>query len=457
MNTPRIFPSTSSAFSFLVLVLAGRFGKSKARTFRFGEFFVASLLFATISLATLRAEAPRSDVNPALLYFQAFLVAPDMPETDLDYLANNNLWIHPLPKKFGELIARYDSEFKLLRQAILSNGLCDWGIDFSPGPATLLPHLARCKAAMIGARYRVAWHLQNQQQAEARDDLVAAFTLARNIGRDGTLISVLVQIAAENIGCNIIAENFGKFDPETLQQLVQGIDAAPARVTVAASVGFEKITFHDWLVRKILTLQKNNPGDDAKVMSAVHELVSGFDDVEHKEPDGAQSTVWEQLIRAGGNNSDGVLKLLNEESAAYDRLAAVMALPYAEFERQAQEITGELRASPNPLISQVIPAASRARQREFKVQVWLAMLHTAVQYRLHGESGLLNVNDPCGQGPFSYQRFILDGIDRGFSLRSSFEGSGFREMMIFIEKPGRPFLLDGPHAGEPRSLPKNQK
>jgi len=85
------------------------------------------------------------------------------------------------------------------------------------------------------------------------------------------------------------------------------------------------------------------------------------------------------------------------------------------------------------------------------------MLHTALQYRLHGESGLLNVNDPCGQGPFAYQRFVLDGVDRGFSLRSSFEGSGFPEIMIFVEKPGPPFLLDGPHVGEPRPQPKAQK
>src|SRR5437016_12030350 len=217
MNTPRIFARTPPSFSSLVLLLAGRSRRAKARTHGFRKFFVAFLLFVTTSPATLRAESSRTDVNPALLYFQAFLVAPDMSEPDLDFLAQNNLWTQPLPKKFGELVARYDSEFKLLRQAVGSNLPCDWGIDFSPGPATLLPHLARCKAAMIGARYRVAWHLQNQHQADARDDLLAAFTLARNIGRDGTLISVLVQIAAENIGCNIIAENFGKFTPETLQ------------------------------------------------------------------------------------------------------------------------------------------------------------------------------------------------------------------------------------------------
>jgi hypothetical protein len=98
----------------------------------------------------------------------------------------------------------------------------------------------------------------------------------------------------------------------------------------------------------------------------------------------------------------------------------------------------------------------KARQREFKVQVWLAMLHTAAEYKLHGDPGLLTVADPCGQGPFAFQRFVLDEVDRGFQLKSSFEGSGFIETMIFMEKQGTPFFLDGPHAGEARVLPKAQ-
>jgi hypothetical protein len=330
-------------------------------------------------------------------------------------------------------------------------------LDFGEGPATLLPHLARCKAAMIGARYRVTWALQQHRQADARDDLLAAFTLARNVSSDGTLISILVQIAAESIGCNIIAENYGKFSPETLQQLVQGIDAAPARGTVAASIAFEKSTFHDWLESKIVELQKANSGDESKVMSAFHELVSSIDVKETGEQSAAQPSLWEQLTKEGGGTSEGILKVLKEEGQTYERLASVMTLPYAEFETAANQFRGELKQSQSPLMFQALPSILKARQREFKIQVWLAMLHTALEYKLHGEPGLLSVNDPCGEGPFAFQRFVLDGSDRGFQLKSGFEGSGFPETIIFVEKPGRPFLLDGPHVGEARVLPSNQK
>src|SRR5262245_52079095 len=114
----------------------------------------SSLLFVAGAVG-VAAEQLSTDINPALRYYQAFLVAPDVSESDLDYLATNNLWSQTLPKKFGEIVDRYDPEFKLVRQAADSKVPCDWGVDMAEGPEALLPHLARCKAVMVGARYRV--------------------------------------------------------------------------------------------------------------------------------------------------------------------------------------------------------------------------------------------------------------------------------------------------------------
>lgn len=53
----------------------------------------------------------------------------------------------------------------------------------------------------------------------ARDDLLAAFVLGRNVSRDGTLIGTLVQHACEAIIFATVAGNFGQFSPETLDHL----------------------------------------------------------------------------------------------------------------------------------------------------------------------------------------------------------------------------------------------
>jgi hypothetical protein len=104
------------------------------------------------------------------------------------------------------MMGKYDGQFRLVRQAAQAQMPCDWGIDMSAGPATLLRQLARAKAVTQTARLRALWHLQECHPTEAGDDLSAAFALGRNIARDGTLISVLVQIAIHPRSVNYMAE-----------------------------------------------------------------------------------------------------------------------------------------------------------------------------------------------------------------------------------------------------------
>src|SRR5207253_2687750 len=156
---------------------------------------------------------------------------------------------HHLDPKFGVIVTKYDNMFKFLRQARHAQVNCDWGIDLTEGPDALLPGLARAKAAAQTARLRTMWHLQNGRQTEAHDDLLAVFALGRNVSRDGVLVSALVQIAIENIVLAIVAENFYRFTPETLKQLVDGFDASPVRGTIAQCLAVEKYSFHDWLLR----------------------------------------------------------------------------------------------------------------------------------------------------------------------------------------------------------------
>ena len=404
-------------------------------------------LIATAPAAGVSDEPFRKDINPALRYFQAFMIAPDLSQADRDYLFNREWRGLNLPERFGEAVARYDKEFVQVRQAAQSAVPCDWGIDMSPGPFTLLPHLARCKAVAQAARLRALWNLQHARQAEARDDLLAALALGRNSARDGVLISVLVQIAMESIVCSAVAENFYQFSPETLKQLVDGFDAAPPRTTVAAVMAGEESFFAKWMEKKVLRLQKENPGDEAKVMAGIQAVVENTLGGGGEQPSEAQPNVWEQVTQKA-HTSEEILKLLREEGPLYQRLAAVMALPQAEFERQIKQFVAEVHESSNPFVALTFPALEKCRPKEFMALAQLAMLRAAVEYKLHGEPGLKGVSDPFGQGPFAFRRFVFEGVDRGFELKSAFNSRGFEERLIFVEKDGPPFQINGKNAGQ---------
>jgi hypothetical protein len=403
------------------------------------KFICLGLLFLAGTVSGLRAEPHRSDINPALFYYQAFILGSELPQADHDYLFTNQWQGQKLPARFGELVGQSDNAFKLVRQAAHATVPCDWGIDWSAGPYTLLPHLSRVKATVQMAQLRAMWDLQKGRQTDARDDLLAAYALARNGSRDNSLIAVLVQFASEAIVNSTVAANFGKFSPETLKQLVDGFDAAPARGTVANAIATtEQLCFSGWVETRILELRKEYSGNDAKVLDS-------FRGVFEDSGDGGQpdTNTWSKIVAAAGGTSDGFLKLLREMKPMYARAAAIAGLPPAKFDEQMKLFNADVRKSSNPLVQAVIPDFTKAGAREFATLTDQAMVRAAVEYKLHGEAGLQSVKDPYGHGPFEFQRFVFDGVDRGFELKSAYAGRGYPEAMIFVEKDGPPFYGSG--------------
>ena len=294
------------------------------------KFTCLALLILTGIVFVSRAEPFRTDINPALLYYQAFLMAPELSQADRDYLFSTNWQGQKLPEQFGKILAGYDSEFKLAREAAQQKVPCDWGIDLkSKGFDAQLPHLARAKVIAQAAQLRVMWDLQHGNQAGARDDLLAAFVLARNVSRDGTVIGALVQFANTAILNATVAANFGQFSQETLKQLVDGFAAAPAPGTLATALEADELGFLDWFPNRIRKLQQENPGNDTKVM----ETIRGY----WYSNDKQDTNIWQRISAASGGTSDGFLKLVQEMEPLYPRLANIMTLPLPKYEDQMQK------------------------------------------------------------------------------------------------------------------------
>jgi hypothetical protein len=409
------------------------------------------LLLALLQTALGQARF-RTDINPALRYYQALLEAPRLPDEDRQYLFVPEWRGQVLEPRFGDLMGRYDIQFRLLREAGHAAVPCDWGIDLSEGPDALLPGLAPCKAAAQAARLRVMWHLQNGRQAAARDDLLAAFTLARNVSWDGVLISALVQIAMENILTSVVAENFYQWQPEVLSEVLAGFEAAPARGTIQACVATERSSFYGWLLRKVTELQQKNAGNEPRTLEEIKTLVAKI-----SGENGPDLQFAERLLKAAGGTSDGVVKLARELEPLYDRASVLMALPHGEFEEEMKSFIKEVSGHPNPLVSQFFPVFEKCRPKEFGAIVKLAMLRAGTEYKLKGDAGFQQVLDPLTRQPFGLERFVLNGEDRGFKVTSTYNGQGFEQVLIFVEKNGEPFRIDGKNAGKPIPKPEATK
>lgn len=388
-----------------------------------------------------RAELPyRTDTNPALLYWQAFLQLPHLSDQETALLKNSRSY--PLDKKYEELGSRYGFTMRLLRQATRLKSPCDWGIDLADGPETLLPHLAKAKGVATAARFRTRYFLEQGQESEAVQDLVGSFVLARHLAGDGTLISVLVQIAMENIVVATVAENYYAFSTPALQRILAGIDAAPARYTVSRSIGTGERCMGSWFTAKIADIRAQYPGDDAKVISAIRELLAGTmtDQQDYKQADA--------YIAAGGGTSEGLLALMKATEPFYNEMQALAALPYASFDAANNAFFAKVEISTNPFVRSLFPALNKARVKEFAAQAYLDMLRATVKYRLEGTDGLKKVNDPFGAGPFAFRRFVFEDEDRGFELKSNLVAEN-PVVLIIVEKKGPYFQVQGRTAGKP--------
>lgn len=405
-------------------------------------------LLLTPALGRLAAEpsAVRTDINPALIYWSAFAILPDV--SSQGYLLTNEWRGRALDPQFNERIQSYDHRFKLLEQAAGQKAACDWGYDLSQGPDLLMPGLAKIKHFAQAARLRVRWHLENNRPEAARDELLAAFVLARQASRGGVLIGTLVQFAAENMLTSAIAENWFRFRPETLQQILDGIAAAPARGTIAEGLPAERISFRDWLVQRIEGIQAAS-GGEPEALQKVQALLHSF--MGAGEGDAAQKSrppTPADILQAAGGTTAGLLRQAKELGAFYDEADMILKLPYIEFAPRIKAFNEKVARHPNLLVHEFFPAFEKARLKEFAIEVRTAMLRAALAYRQSGPAGLAGVADPVSGEPFQFRRLEFAGVDRGFELRSKLSFREVPESLIFLEQDGPAFQLEGRDAGK---------
>jgi len=399
---------------------------------------------STASADTLR---PRTDVNPALTYWQAFAARPEFTPEE------QKLWekhwdTFPLGDDFGALVEKLDPSFRLFRRAVQCTQPCDWGYDLADGPEMLLPGLAKAKNTAQQAVFRARYFLERGRQEEAVEDLLAAFVLGRHISTDGTLISALVQIAMEAIIGNFVAENFHYFSPESLKRLSDGIEASPARGTIAQSMRVESKSFYGWFSSKIRETRARHGGDEQQTMSEIRSLLVKMTTEEGSKSGEGSTTTADEIIAGAGGTSEGLLSYLAEGGKFYDEVIELANTPYDEFQRRIKGFNARIEEQANLLVKKLFPSLEKARSREFTVLNRLAMLRAAIAYRLEGEAGFKRVLDPFGSGPFGF-RWVENHPNRqgriagsGFELSSRLinpsgpeQERGKPMAMVFILKP----------------------
>jgi hypothetical protein len=363
-----------------------------------------------LGLAT--ADAPSNpDTNAALKYWQAFATLPRFTDAE----QKNKLAVSlskPLDAQARQMVTRAAYSLRMLHYgATLPR--CDWGIAYEDeGLSVLCPHsdAARVLANLACLSARV--HFEEDRDAEALDDLVAAMTLGRHISRDGPFFMLLTGFAIEHRTIETLAQYMPKLDAKRIENLKRRLDALPAGGRPATAMKFEEVFALDWFVRKVR---------ETKDQDSLLALLTRALDTPEK---------GRAFLAECGGTTEGVLQFAEETRRSYALMAKKLDLPpdqvAKEFERERKKQAG------NPVFRIIFPALVKVRSRQAVIDVRRALMSAALAIRLKGHDALKNHPDPVVGGSIAYEAF-----DGGFELRSKLKDGDDRPVTLTVGRRGK--------------------
>jgi hypothetical protein len=360
------------------------------------------------------ALAPRTDINPALLYWQAFSIYPVLTNAEAKLLIEPNAGSS---EERARLAARFDNSFKLIGRAAQSTAPCDWGVDLADGPEAFVPNVAKIRTGANAALLRAQVALAEGRDEDAVRNLLSIVAMARHTAVQGTLVQAMIQVAIEDMAYKFAAANIGKFDAAALSTLERQLASAPGRKSVADAMQFEKQCFFEWFVKQIEEIRAAHPGNEAAAVKTLWSRL--FSDKSF--PD-----LWAQAGQSGA----GLIAYCAKTEILYDELLRFASASPAELKPAGNEMRERLDASGNILAQTITPNIVRARTREMETVARLEMVRAAIAFKLRGEVGFRSVRDPFGNGPFA-----MTPQPEGFELRSQLADYGFKGTLAFGNNP----------------------
>jgi hypothetical protein len=330
------------------------------------RWIFGALLLVVLALGTASAIPPRKDINPALLYWQAFSLFPELDETESTLLGRDTTGTVSEEEK--EIARRFDESFKLLLRARTMKTECDWGSDPADGPDAFVPKFTRIRTAARAAVLRARIALADGRQTQARDELLAASALGRNGASGASLVGTMIQVAVDGLILDFISAHFDELKPQIRVELTAGLNGAPTRRTVADAIANEQAASGDWLTDKLESFRANER-DDANVLEQFRALLS--------ETFKTESDLADRIIEASGGTSAGVIRYLKGVEPFFGRALRIARASASDIKREMAEFEKAINANTNLIVRMVMPNIGKARAKELEFEARLSRLPNA--------------------------------------------------------------------------------
>jgi hypothetical protein len=362
-----------------------------------------SLIVATNALAGGERPAdPKLDLNAnaALKYWRGFANLPKLEKEEQDKIVREATTMPLTPRVKAVVTLSELSLHELYNGAAVP--ACAWGLTREDGFTVIIPEASAARLLHGLACLRARLRFEEGDNAGALDDVFAGMTLARHIGQDGTIVSVLVGFGLEGMATDVLAAYLPKLDATTLRALPARLGKLPAGGTVAKGLLTEETVFLGGFQNKVREFKNRE-----RLVEYLGLCLSDEPGATKKD----QLARGKAYLEECGGTAEGLIKLADEGRPLYEELAKKTALPPNEFAK-LMDVEGK-RIQKNPVARIVFPALVKCNQLEARLRCRRALLNAAIATQLGGREALLAHPDPYGNGPFVYEAF-----DGGYMLQS---------------------------------------
>lgn len=224
---------------------------------------VSPLLLALLAFVTAGgAAAQSSPPNAADDYRRAFALLDRLDPSDRETIANIDWNATTLTRSERAALTRARPVINAFREGT-GRSFVDFGIDYTDGPHTLLPHLSPIRQGVRMLLADARMRLIDGDTRGATQNLRSVMKLSDHTTSDPILISTLVGTATYSVVNDSIRQMLGEgaLDQAAVKELTQSLDeiVRPDPFGFAQSLQGERDAFAGWMIREY-----GESGDAAK-------------------------------------------------------------------------------------------------------------------------------------------------------------------------------------------------
>ncbi len=338
---------------------------------------IMKLLISCIALLLAQpasAAEPPSKRNPALIYWQALALMPELGNEQAklmaDVISGNRRTDEPA---VAALFKDANRALKLFHRAAHTAGDCEWGLILEDGPFMVMPHTAKLPMLLRLALCRAQQHFAAGNNDEALDWIITVRKAARHAAAGDLLIPVLIQFTAESQANVVTAGHLLALSPEQRAVHAKTLKSLPPLRSVAQAA-LAEMNFVDWVECDFNRLGETLKTDDLKKITPKNptseeqaESIGGTLDPDMK-------ALSDQLTRS-------TVHQLTDQARSYYTLASrACTKPWKDGNAELDQITATIKAGDNMLARIIFPNFIASRERELRLVMESTMLQVALVF-----------------------------------------------------------------------------